>query len=127
MTTFYVEGSPSGPEPFRGEAAARAWAQEQADRFRVTTTLHSSATGHTGIRRGIHMHSAGKTLATFHPRPRLVETTRTCVCRCHCHKGTICGLSYDPEKGDCEHDCRGTQSTVVCDPFIEPYVKGDPS
>lgn len=50
------------------------------------------------------------------PLPALAETTTTCVCRCACHKGTICGMSVN---GDCANDCRGTQSTVSCDPFIE--------
>ena len=68
MTTWYVEGSPLGPSSHTTEAEARRFAQSAASRFKVQTTLHSSATGHTGIRRGVQYHDEGKTLARFYPQ-----------------------------------------------------------
>lgn len=57
--------------------------------------------------------------------PELVEVR--CLCNCACHGNSYgpgqCLGTVDAQRGDCDRDCRGTQSSVVCDPFIERYIK----
>lgn len=53
--------------------------------------------------------------------PARVEVTVRCLCDCACHGGGYCldTIAVDEGKRDCDHDCRGTESSIVCDPFIE--------
>ena len=51
----------------------------------------------------------------------LTETTTRCICDCPCHGGLQCGDIIEDGDKDCGHDCRGTTSCVVCDPFVERW------
>ena len=53
--------------------------------------------------------------------PDKVEVTVRCLCDCACHGGGYCLNAIEVDEGatDCVNDCRGTESGVVCDPFIE--------
>jgi hypothetical protein len=62
--------------------------------------------------------------------PQLVEVSVRCLCDCNCHGNSYgpgrCLATVDLERGDCDRDCRGAQSSVVCDPFIERYEETKP-
>ncbi len=51
--------------------------------------------------------------------PDRVEVSMRCLCDCSCHGGGYCLDTIEDGKRDCDHDCRGTGSSVVCEPFIE--------
>jgi hypothetical protein len=55
--------------------------------------------------------------------PDKVEVVVSCACDCACHqrkgsKVTKCRLIIEDGQEDCANDCRGKESSVVCDPFI---------
>lgn len=51
--------------------------------------------------------------------PERTQVTITCLCDCACHGAGYCLDTIEEGKVDCDHDCRGSESLVVCDPFID--------
>lgn len=67
-----------------------------------------------------YRNQAGVATPSLDPRVRPSSTgvEVRCLCDCNCHNVRCYGV-IEPGQKDCPNDCRGTESTVVCDPFIE--------